>query len=577
MRSRTRRLAWLTTVQAALVAGAALLVPVPAQAQGASDWPAYLFGNEHGSYNAAATAITTANAGSLSQVWHFTPPGHLGSQLYSTPIVFNGNVYFGSDNGNFYDLSESTGSVVWSHVTKQQPLLSCNWPEQPQGFVATATIAPDISSGQPTVYVAAPDGYLYAWNAADGNQLWKSVIAIPSKKVNDYFNWSSPTVANGRIFVGVASSCDTPLVRGGERSYSQASGQLLATFHSNPRGELGGDIWSSTLVTGDGSVYVDTGNQPPGGPIGRSDSIIRLDPQTLKAKDVFTVPAAQQVGDGDFGSSPVTWTADLGGVPTEMIGACNKNGIFYALRASTLASGPVWTDQLGSSSQQVHYLSLCSSSAVWDQTTTQLFLSGNLTTIGGTSFKGSVEQVDPATGVPTWQTGLPGAVLGTPTLDGSGVLAVATCDYSGAPNAVYLLNATDGQILATLSTGDTPVFGQPTFVDNHIFVASVGQGLLAYQPPTTSVIIPSDGATLSGTSATLDATAMNATSVEFWLFGGAYGYSGQLLCKATLTLYGWLCSWNTASVPNGPYLLLSEALNAGGNAVSANVNITVKN
>jgi len=160
MRSRTRRLAWLTTVQGALVAGAALLVPVPAQAQGASDWPAYLFGNEHGSYNAAATAITTANAGSLSEVWHFTPPGHLGSQLYSTPIVYNGNVYFGSDNGNFYDLSESTGSVVWSHVTKQQPLLTCNWPEQPQGFVATATIAPDISSSQPTVYVAAPDGYL---------------------------------------------------------------------------------------------------------------------------------------------------------------------------------------------------------------------------------------------------------------------------------------------------------------------------------------------------------------------------------------------------------------------------------
>ena len=42
------------------------------------------------------------------------------------------------------------------------------------------------------------------------------------------------------------------------------------------------------------------------------------------------------------------------------------------------------------------------------------------------------------------------------------------------------------------------------------------------KPPTTSVLIPSNGATLSG-SISLDASASNATSVEFWLFGGSYG------------------------------------------------------
>ena len=237
-------------------------------------------------------------------------------------------------------------------------------------------------------------------------------------------------------------------------------------------------------MTGNGSVYVDTGNPATNGAIGRSESIIRLDPETLKPMDTFTIPRASRVGDGDFGSSPVTWTANLRGTPTQMVGACNKNGIFYALRASDLAAGPVWSDQLGTSPQQTHYLSECDSSAVWDQHSSQLVLSGNLTTINGATYKGSVQQVDPATGAPVWQTGLPGAVLGTPTLDGSGVLAVATCDYSAAaPNAVYLLDAADGQILGTLDTGNTPVFAQPTFADNYVFAATIGRGLIAYQEP----------------------------------------------------------------------------------------------
>jgi hypothetical protein len=96
-------------------------------------------------------------------------------------------------------------------------------------------------------------------------------------------------------------------------------------------------------------------------------------------------------------------------------------------------------------------------------------------------------------------------------------------------------------------------------------------------PPTTSVLIPSNGATLSG-STYLDASALNATSVEFRLFGGSYGYNAPVVCTATPTYYGWLCSWNTATVPNGSYTLLSEAFGAGGSAFSpGGVNITVKN
>jgi hypothetical protein len=95
--------------------------------------------------------------------------------------------------------------------------------------------------------------------------------------------------------------------------------------------------------------------------------------------------------------------------------------------------------------------------------------------------------------------------------------------------------------------------------------------------PTTKVVIPSNGATLSGAAATLDASASNATSVQFWLFGGSYGYSGHLVGTATLTYYGWLYSWNTETVANNSYALLSEAFNSTGSVFSSGVTITVTN
>ena len=96
------------------------------------------------------------------------------------------------------------------------------------------------------------------------------------------------------------------------------------------------------------------------------------------------------------------------------------------------------------------------------------------------------------------------------------------------------------------------------------------------QSPSTSVLVPSTGATLSG-STYLDASASNATSVEFLLFGGTYGYSALVVCTATPTYYGWLCAWSTTTVPNGSYALVSESSGAGGSAFSSPISITVDN
>ena len=187
---------------------------------------------------------------------------------------------------------------------------------------------------------------------------------------------------------------------------------------------------------------------------------------------------------------------------------------------------------------------------------TQILIPSSGATVSGTQV---VLDASASAGVTEVQFELTGGALhdsviatATPTLYGWIALWNSTTETDGT----YTLQsiATSGD-----SSGTSP--GIPITVTN---------------PPTTSLLFPSSGATLSG-STYLDATASNATSVEFRLFGGSYGYSAPVLCTATPTIYGWLCSWNTTTVPNGSYALLPEAFNSSGSAFSAGVSITVSN
>jgi uncharacterized protein YjbI with pentapeptide repeats len=128
----------------------------------------------------------------------------------------------------------------------------------------------------------------------------------------------------------------------------------------------------------------------------------------------------------------------------------------------------------------------------------------------------------------------------------------------------------------TVPNGTYTLESVATDADNNTDTSTPITVTVNNQPPVTAVLIPSNGATLSG-STTLDASASNATSVEFRLFGGSYGYNAPVLCTATLTYYGWVCSWNTTTVPNGSYVLLSEAFNSAGSTFSSGVRITVHN
>jgi len=193
-----------------------------------------------------------------------------------------------------------------------------------------------------------------------------------------------------------------------------------------------------------------------------------------------------------------------------------------------------------------------------------------LTPSNGTALRGTSAVLDAsasaAAGVATVQFAITGgpytqSVIGTavPTLYGY----IFEWNTTGVPGGTYTL-----QSLVTDEDGNTAYSpGITITVDN--------------TPPTTAVLIPSNGAAVRGTSALLDATAsasygVDIASVQFVLTGGAFNRS--VIGTAIPTLYGYLYGWNTTSVPGGTYTLQSLATDAAGNtAYSPGITITVDN
>jgi len=228
----------------------------------------------------------------------------------------------------------------------------------------------------------------------------------------------------------------------------------------------GGAVWSSIAVAPGGDVYATTGNGPDSAPrLQNSEEIIKLDPNTLKLLGAYKVPQRQVTTDGDFGGSPVIFG--------KYVGACNKNGYFYVLNQATMKL--VWRWRIGRSTGGPKR-GACLASPVYNGT--ELFFGGNQTTFGTVTWPGSVSARSATTGALLWQTGLPGGVMGSPAMDGGGLIAVGT--FSPDPDGVYLVDASTGAIVEQLTSGWA--YGQSVFADSWLFTAT-SNGVTAWGLP----------------------------------------------------------------------------------------------
>jgi outer membrane protein assembly factor BamB len=484
-------------------------------ATASTDWGAYLHGPGHSSFSPNDATITpdVVRAG-LRQLWTFTPAKHSGRALpllYGSPTVYQGNVYIGAYDGYFYKIDISTQAVT----SRDLGWMQCAG-KRKAGIGDTATAIPDPNRpGHSTLYIASgkPGGAtgLYLW-ALDASTLepistWP-VDPVPVSSQSDAFPWSSPTVIGGHIYLGVSAHCeDSSLVQGRLVAFNAADGSRSAKPYVVVKHDLGGAIWTSAAADR-GSVYVTTGNAVEATPNhikGDSYSLVKLDRATLAKEGIWTAPsAAASFAEGldqDFGGSPTLFARTVGASNQAMVGACDKDGYYYTLDRATMALQ--WKFKIGVDNlfNRSHGFNACIDSAVWDSTAKQLVIGGNqpATPIDGdASAFGSVRALRPGDGAVIWDNALPCGVIGGPTENGAGVVAVTT--YTCAPASsgqhyVYLFDARnpvpgvgnpDAPLLARIPTASAS-FAQPVFAEGKLFIASAktgtGAGMLAVYGP----------------------------------------------------------------------------------------------
>ena len=399
-------------------------------------------------YYPSQTGVTAANVATLKQHW-VTTTGGTGS--YAQPMVVNNLIYWGDWNGVEH-ATDLTGKDVWTVTTGQNIDNSCSPPVA--GISGTATIG---NLGTTSVdYFPGGDDNFYAVNALTGAILWKTNLGTPPA---DYL-WGSPILYNGSIYQPVASFGDCPLVNGRLVQMDATTGVIQHTAYMENSGCTGGGIWSSPAVDpSDGSIYVTTGTPTGCTPNEMAPAIVKLRASDLTVLSSWTVPKSAQVyGDADFGATPTLFTATINGVARSLVGALNKNGIFYAWDRNNLAAGPVWQSTVADPSGSPRSVA----SAAWDGT--RLYVASGGTTLNGTTYFGNIAALDPATGALIWQTGVPGFMSAGITM----VPGVLIEPYGAAGNLLFLDPATGNQIrllnITNRADGEATVFNGLIYV-----------------------------------------------------------------------------------------------------------------
>ena len=444
------------------------------------DWPGYLMGN--GSYNADEVRITSTTVSALHLMWTEHAQGGVTSQ----PVVVDNVVYWGSWDG-YEHATTVDGRPLWSTYLGVNSDAADGCDPDSAGVASTATIMPLTLNGKQMLVdiVGGGDSNLYALNAANGHILWKTSLGyLPAN-----FIWDSPALYNGSIYIGVSSFGDCPSVQGKLFQLRATSGLVQNVFNIVPDGCQGGTQWGSPAIDESaGEVYIATGDLRScvsGEPYAMA--LVELHASTLQVAGAWQVPQSAMVGDGDsdFGSTPTLFSATINGTVHSMVGAINKNGIFYAFERGALSNGPVWQDQIATGPN----CSTCDGAGTiapgaWDGTS--LYIGGGSTTINGQFCQGSLRALDPATGHYLWEHCLGDARVMAALAVVPGVVVVGEGYYVTAVDA----ETGDTLFVFTDKRANSIFYGAPSIAHAMLFIGNMDGNLYAFKYVNTSVQQP---------------------------------------------------------------------------------------
>jgi eukaryotic-like serine/threonine-protein kinase len=314
------------------------------------------FGSEdHNLY--AVDALTGA------QKWVF----QAGSFIESSPVVVSGVVYFGCNDGKLYALNAATGAKIWEYST-----------------VYSLRSSPAVADG--VVYIGGDDYYLYAVRAATGKLMWK--------KRTGSIILAAPAVNAGLV---VAGSFD-----GICYTFDAKSGRVRLQYYAkNP-------IRSSAAVRDTTAYVIDNGGQFLALDIRAKNWLLEN-----KIRSYWNALYLYGVAPKPSTSSGYIWSTSLGfGISSASSPALSGNYAYFGADKS------------------VESIDLTTHKVQWTFPTDQLVISSPAVADSAVYFggeNGKVYALDKATGTEIWEYTTGGQITSSPAL-ANGMLYITSQD-----------------------------------------------------------------------------------------------------------------------------------------------------
>ena len=347
------------TLLAVLAVFALLSAPAGAQRPvGPGDWTLHN-GDALGSRYSPLNQLTPANAGKITVKWQLDlpKPASVGT---GTPVAIGGIVYVNS-GPELIAIDGVTGKVLWSKKASQDFPSGGRGPAYGDGRVygvgRSLIAAFNAENGRP-VTAFGTDGVINPAKVALDFKDPGKYAADLNPETLGYFMSSSPSYANGTLYVPLASS--EGVVPGGLlAALDGATGKVKWVFRTIPQGpgddgwELAKDTWSGPLRQGGGIwspptidtqlglVYANVSN-PTNNYDGShrkgnnlfTNSIVALDINTGKLKWHFQV-IHHDIWDWDLIAGPTMFDVTIDGKTVKALASLPKTCQVFALNRET--------------------------------------------------------------------------------------------------------------------------------------------------------------------------------------------------------------------------------------------------
>jgi quinohemoprotein ethanol dehydrogenase len=177
----------------------------------------------NGSYYSPLASINDRNVGRLGFAWEYNLETYRGQE--ANPVVIDGVMYTSGTWGYVYALNAATGQQLWKFDPKAYG--------QAGRYPCCDLLNRGVAVWDGRVYVAATDGRLFALNAGTGARLWEADTIIDHGL--QYSSTGAPQVAGNVVVIGNGGGdMGVGGVRGYVSAYDLKSGELKWRFYTVP-------------------------------------------------------------------------------------------------------------------------------------------------------------------------------------------------------------------------------------------------------------------------------------------------------------------------------------------------------